>query len=424
MNYLLKQVEIADPRSSYFKKIVDILIEKGKIKRIAERINNSKTIDKTIDLKNATIFPGFCDLNANFCDPGYEHREDILSGSKVAAAGGYTGVVTTPNCNPVIQSKSQVEYLLNKAEKTAIDIYPLGAITEQLDSEKPTEIYDMQKAGAVGFTNYPFSIQNSGVLARALQYTSSFNGVIIEQPCDYGIFSEGQINEGEYSVRLGLKGIPVDAETIAIKKALNTLEYTRGRLHLSGISTKEGVRLIAKAKKEGLNITADVFSHHLIFTEENTKDYNTLYKTMPPLRTEKDRKALIKGLLDETIDCVSSQHTPIETEKKRLEFEYANFGLLSLQTSFSLLYQALKFTKDKALLAKLLSINPRKIIGQQTAIIEKNAIANFSIISLKQNWTFTKDNNLSKSENSPLFDRKFKGKVRGVFNKGKIYLND
>ncbi len=416
---LLKELKVVDPNSPYNRKRVDIFIEDGVIKQIGKALNKRAA---TISFKGSAIYPGFCDLYSDFCDPGFEHRESIETGIQSAIRGGFTSVCTIPATQPVVQSKSSIEYVINKAKGSGVEVLPLGAVSEDLSGIQPTEMYDMKEAGAVGFTDAPHAIKSSGLLLRALLYVQPFNGIVFDLATDESLANRGHLNEGEHSVRMGLKGIPHMAEVIQIKRNIEILRYAGGRLHIYGVSTKEGVSLIKAAKKEGLNITASVFVHHLVFTDDDVKTYDSNYKICPPFRLKKDREALKKGLLDGTIDCICSQHTPIEIEGKKLEFEYATNGLISLETVYSIILKAFEGHNVEDKIGQWLSINPRNVIAKEVPVIDVKNLANFTIVNSKETWTFEKS--VSKSSNSPLIGSTLKGKVKAVFNQGKLITND
>lgn len=415
---LIKSVKIVDANSSFNNKRVDIFIDKGVIKQIGKDLN--KRAPK-LEIKNAIAMPGFCDLYADFGDPGFEHKEDIDSGITAALRGGYTAVCVTPNTHPIVQSKSTVDYILNKAKGKGVEVLPLGAATENLEGQQPTEMYDMQQAGAIGFTDAPHAIKTSGALLRALQYAKPFDGVIFDMATDESLANSGQVHEGAVSVRMGMKGVPRMAEVVQLKRNVEILRYSGGRLHVLGVTTKEGVDLIKAAKKEGLDITASVFVHHLVFTVEDAKQFDSNYKVQPPLRTDKDVKALKKGLLDGTIDCVCSQHTPVEIEGKKLEFEYATPGVIGLETMYAMLLKAFEGEKVEGKIAEWLSLNARKLLNKPATIDLKQS-ANFVLVQPKEDFDYTVT--ASKSGNSPLLGQTLKGKVSAVFHQENLWLND
>lgn len=418
---LFKDLKICDPNSSFHNKRVDLFVEDGIIKQMGKDLN--KRADEKV-FKGGLAMPGFCDLYSDFSDPGFEHREDIESGATVALSGGFTAVCTIPDTNPVVQSKSAVEYVINKAKGKGIDIYPLGAVSEDLKGSDPTEIYDMQKAGAVGFTDAPHAIKNSGLLLRALQYVQPFNGIVFDMSTDESLSNNGHVNEGRHSVRMGIKGIPHIAEVIQIQRDIEILRYTGGRLHIYGITSKEGVALIKAAKKEGLQITASVFVHHLLFTDESATAFDSNYKNQPPFRSKQDREALKKGLLEGVIDCIAIQHTPVETEGKKLEFEYATPGLIGLQTAYAVITRAFEGEDVQKDIVRWLSQEPRKIIGAEQPIIDVKQSANFTIVDPKGKWLYKADSNHSKSMNSPLLGKELTGKVLATYHQGKLTQHD
>lgn len=420
MSYLLRKITVIDENSKHHNALVDVLVEKGKISAIGNIEKNEKYTE--LEFADCYISGGFCDLYANFSDPGFEHRETLESGAAAAAAGGYTLICTIADTLPIIQSKPNVEYIAKSKNEYGVDIYPIGAITENLEGKNPTEMYDMHQAGAVGFSDAPHPINNSGVILRALQYVKPFDGIIFSMPYDATIVGDGQVNEGIYSVQTGMKGIPSIAEEIQIQRDLEILSYTKGRLHFYGISTKKGVDLIRKAKKEGLLVTASAFPHHLALEHNCILEFDTNYKTMPPLRSEADRLALIKGVLDGTIDAIVSQHTPLEIEAKALEFEYAGFGIIGLETAFAITNTILEKKIDTLGLVNLFSTHPRAIIDKKLQTIEEGNIANFTIFSTTEKWIFEEKNIKSKSRNTPFVGTALTGKIKGTFNNGKLNL--
>ena len=415
MKFVLQNVTILDPASPYNGKQKDILIEDGILRKVGDKISVRDAQKE--NFKGCVVTPGFCDLYVNIGDPGFEHREDIYSVSKAASAGGFTTICALADNNPVTQNKSQVEYILQKAKSTHTNILPIGAITENFDGKTPTEMYDMHHAGAVAFSDMPHDIHDAGVLTRALQYVQPLDGLIITMPYDSSLAKDGQVNESQVSVRMGMKGIPNVSEYAALQRDIEILKYTGVKLHVMGLSCKESVDLVAKAKKAKLNITASVFVHHLLSTEESVQGYDSNYKVFPPLRTKKDQEALLKGIQDGTIDCISTQHTPLDPEAKNLEFEYASFGIIGLETAFALLLSKTGISKEK--LVTCLSSNPNSILKKNHSIRENN-IAELTVIQLNEKWKIEEQNIRSKSKNLPYIGESVKGKVKAVFNKGKL----
>jgi dihydroorotase len=414
-NYLLKNITVLDNTSEHAGKKVDILIENG-VATIEANIVNKNNFEE-IDFAGSYLSPSFCDLYVNINDPGFEYREDITTIANAAIAGGFTTICATANNHPITQTKSQVEYIINHAKNTLVNILPIGAITENFDGKSPTEMLDMHYAGAVAFSDVPHSVKDSGVLLRALQYVQPFDGLIITLPFDKTLVADGQVNESETSVKMGMKGITNLSEFAIVQRDIELLKYAGGKLHFVGISTKESVDLIRKAKAENLNVTCSVFVHHLISDESAVKNFDANYKVFPPLRTPEDQQSLIDGLKDGTIDCISTQHTPLNIDEKNVEFEIADFGMIGLETAFGLLNKRLENEISKEKLIELLSINPRKIIKHNK---QNN---DFIIVDFDKEYIFSEKDIQSKSKNTPYINQTLKGKVSAVFSKGKFIIN-
>ncbi|HUH73086.1 MAG TPA: dihydroorotase [Chitinophagales bacterium] len=417
MIYRLNNVEIVDPTSPWNRKIKDIIIKNGKILEANSEVSSVKVIDA----KGWIMMPGLCETYASIGDPGFEYREDIQSLTEAAIKGGVTSVCAIADTEPVTQHKTQIEYLVKNTKGNIVEIWPIGAITEGLKGKNPTEMFDMHQAGAVAFSDAPHSVHNSGVMMRALQYVSPFNGVIYSVPLDEDLVGEGQINEGKTSVVMGMKGISNLSESLQIYRDLSLLEYTEGNLHFTGVSTAEGVELIREAKKKGLQVTASAYLHHLLFDESEVSEFDTNFKVIPPLRTQKDVKALFKGLKDGTIDMISTQHIPLDVESKRLEFEYATPGMANIEFAFPL---AMKALGDIEKVVQLMSIAPRKLFQKDIISIHEGEKANFILVDPKDKSTVKASQRKSKSSNSPYFGVELTGSVKAVFNNGQIEWND
>ena len=417
MKYRLNKVEIIDPRSKWHKKRKDILVDNG----VVREAKSDDKFDKEIDAKAYQLLPALCETYASIGDPGYEYREDIESLTEAALKGGVTIVCAIADNQPITQHKTHVDYLIKSTKNKLVEVWPIGAITDHLEGKNPTEFIDMHQAGAVAFSDAPHPVRSSGVMMRALQYSSPFDGLIYAVPYDDQLTFDGQVNESVLSVTMGLTGIPHLSESLQIYRDLRLLEYAGGKLHFTGVSTADGVRQIKEAKAKGLNVTASVYLHHLLFDENAVADFDTNFKVMPPLRTAKDQKALIKGLSDGTIDIVSVQHIPLDTESKRLEFEYAKPGMANLEFAFPL---ALKVLGDTEKVAQHFSINTREILNRPIAIIEENAKADFILVDSNATNNTSSNERKSKSSNSPFFNQELKGKVKAVFHNKLVHIND
>jgi len=379
MNLLLKSATIIDPNSPFNKKIADVLIEKGIITQMAAEIEADAEV---FEAEGACIAPGFFDLNCNIGEPGLETKEDIYTGTKAAAAGGFTGIALMPNTVPPVHSKAEIEYIVNRSKKNLVDIYPIGAISHKREGKDLAEMYDMYLSGAKAFSDGNRPVQDAGLMERALLYSQGFDGLVFSYPEDTAIAGKAKVNEGEVSTLLGMKGIPPLAEELMIARDLYLAEYTGSRIHFSTISTNRSVELIREAKRKGIEVTCDVAAYHLVLTDEALLGFDSLYKVKPPLRTQDDVDALLKGLYDGTIDAIVSQHTPHEVEFKNVEFEVAEFGMTGLQTAFSL---AVKAGLDIGMIVQKMAINPRQILNIDIPVIAEGKEANWCCSI--QNWS-------------------------------------
>ncbi|MEO6631437.1 MAG: dihydroorotase, partial [Mucilaginibacter sp.] len=405
MNLLIKSATVIDPNSPYNQQVVDILIEKGIITKIAPGLEADAEL---IEAEGLFVSPGFFDLNCNIGELGLETKEDLKTGTAAAVAGGFTGVALMPNTIPPVHSKAEIEYLMNRAKRHLVDVYPLGAISHKREGKDLAEMYDMFLSGAKAFTDGNRPVQDAGLMERALLYAQGFDALILSYPEDTAIAGKAKVNEGEISTLLGMKGIPPLAEELMIARDLYLAEYTGSRIHFSTISTTRSVELIREAKRKGLEVTCDVAAHHLVLTDEALMGFDSLYKVKPPLRTRDDVNALLKGLKDGTIDAIVSQHTPHEVEFKDVEFEVAEFGIIGLQTAFAL---ALKAGLGIGLIVEKLAIAPREMLNVEIPSIAEGNDANLVLFDMDKEWEYNKTNNKSKSYNSPFLGQNLKGKV-------------
>ena len=417
MNILLKSATIVDNTNSklHLKKR-DILILKGVIEEIATLIKPAGNI-KTLNLKNLHVSAGWFDSSVSFGEPGYEERETITNGINVAARSGYTDIVLNPNTYPLPDSSGDIVFLKNAAKEQPTKLHPLGTLTVLSEGIDLAELYDMQNSGAVGFYDFKRSISNSNLLKIALQYSQDFKGLVYSFPMDKKIMSKGIVNEGISSTRVGLKGIPALAEELQIARDLFILEYTGGCLHIPTISTAKSVRLIGEAKQKGLNVSCSVAVHNLLFSDDVLDSFDSNYKVLPPLRTSKDISALIKGLKEGVIDLVTSDHTPIDIEEKRIEFDNAAYGTIGLENAFGVLNELFETETAVALLSK-----GRERFGLSPVTIEKGSLANLTLFNPKSEFIYTKKHCISTSKNSMFFGEKMKGKVYGIIANNQIIV--
>jgi dihydroorotase len=421
MNILIKQARIIDSNSAHNGKTADVLIENGIITSIRSKITTDKNV-RTIEAGNLHISAGWMDMQVNFCDPGFEHKEDLQTGVRSAAAGGFTGVAITSATDPPIHSKAQVQYVKNNTENSIVDVYPVAAATVNREGKEISEMYDMQQAGAIAFSDDKNAIANAGILMRALLYSKNFDGLVMTHCDDKSISQDGQMNEGESSTRLGLKGIPALAEELMIGRNIFLAEYADAPLHISNVSTQGGVELIREAKAKGLKITSSVNAYNLALDDTLLSGFDSNYKLNPPLRTKNDIEALRKGISDGTIDAITSDHRPQDIESKDVEFDHASNGMIGLESAFALLNTNRGRIKLESIIDAI-SCNPRALLKLRQAVIKEGEAANITLFDPDKEWTFEKKHIQSKSSNTPFTGTKFRGKVIGVINKKQISLN-
>ena len=419
MKILIKQVTIADNNSTHNKQEKDILIEDGIVKRIDHQIEEEAEIFQG---KNYFISPGWVDVFSHGCDPGYEHKETLETLAAAAVAGGYTQVFVLPNTNPAVQSKAQVEYIVQKSKSLPVNIHPLGALSKNIEGKELAEMYDMRNSGAIAFTDGTQPVQTAGLLLKALQYVKAFDGVVIQIPLDKSIGTNGLMNEGIVSTRLGLPGTPAMAEEIMVARDIKLSRYTESKLHFTGVSSAKSLEYIMRGKEGGIQVTCSVAPYHLFFCDEDLETYDTHLKVNPPLRSRNDMMALRDAVLKGYVDCIASHHIPQDWDSKTCEFEYAKNGMIGLQTAYATIQTILPSLSAEKI-ASLFSTNARKIFGLNEIIIEEGNAAEFTLFSTKSKTVFTADNNKSRSSNSPFINTALNGYVAGVISKGKIILN-
>jgi dihydroorotase len=417
MTVLIKSATIVDPKSNFHNQTLDILIENGIITQISKHITNPKNF-KEINLENLHVSQGWFDSSVSFGEPGYEERETIENGLKTAALSGFTAVAVNSNTNPVIDSNADISFLKGKARDNAVNLYPIGALTKASEGKELAELFDMKNAGAIAFYDYKNPISNPNLMKLALQYASNFDGLIMAFPQESKISGSGVINENITSTSLGLKGNPALAEELHISRDLFLLEYTGGKLHIPTISTAKSVELIRNAKQNKLNVSCSVAIHNLLFTDESLTTFNTNFKVLPPLRSQNDIAGLIEGLKDGTIDMITSDHNPLDIEQKKIEFEYAQYGTIGLESAFGALLNIFTLKKTVELLTK-----GKDRFGLEAASINIGNKADISLFNPNNEYTFKKEHILSTSKNSMFENVQLKGKVYGIIANNQILLN-
>ncbi|MEJ7738587.1 MAG: dihydroorotase [Chitinophagaceae bacterium] len=420
MKVLIKQVTIIDPTSSHNKTQQDILINNGFIENIHPNINESA--DMTIQETGLHISPGWIDVFAHLCDPGYEYKESLETGAFAAAAGGFTTVMVIPNTKPAIDNKAQAEYIFQKSKSLAVNIVPIGAVTKNTDGKELAEMYDMQNSGVSTFSDGLNSIQSAGLLIKALQYVKSFEGVIIQIPDDKSLVPHGLMNEGIVSTRLGLPGKPMMSEELVVARDIKLARYTGSKLHFTAVTSAKSLEYIRRGKEGGISVTCSVTPYHLFFCDEDLMDYDTNLKVNPPLRTRADMMSLRKAVEEGAVDCIATHHLPHEYDSKMLEFEYAKDGMIGLETAYCALKTVLPRMPEQRWV-ELLSLQPAAIFNLPINSIEMNKAVVLTIYQPNGNCIFTKQNIRSKSTNSPFLGKALKGRVAGILNGDKLLMN-
>lgn len=419
MKVLIKQANIICPTSSFHRQTKDILLINGHIHSIEDHI--SESVEQVIDAENLHVSVGWMDIFSQFGEPGYEHKETLVSGASSAAAGGFTDVMVLPNTSPYVSNKSMVEYILQKSVALAVSIHPIGAITKNAEGKELTEMYDMFSGGAIAFSDGNRSLQSAGVLLKALQYVLPLNATIIQVPDDKSISAHGLMNEGIVSTQLGLAGKNAMAEELMISRDIELVKYTQSKLHITGVSTKKGLDLIDAAKKEGVAVTCSVSPAHLWFCDQDLASYDSQLKLNPPLRTSADRMAIRQALNDGLIDCMASHHTPQHWDDKTCEFEYAKYGTISLEALFGVTNSV---SSDLGLLIHQLTAAPRHIFGIAVPEIKVGASVCLTLFNPDMTYTFEEKHIKSLSRNCAFLGEKLKGKVLGTINHNTISLNE
>lgn len=418
MNVLLKSATIVDKQNpGLHMKVRDIYIKNGIIEKIASKIE-PETKSKVISLPNLHVSKGWIDSSVCFGEPGFEERETIENGLRVAATSGFTDIILNPNTNPLPDSSGGIVFLKNAAKGNATSLHPIGALTINSEGTDLAELYDMQNAGAVAFYDFKHPVMNANLLKIALQYVHSFDGLVFSFPMDTQIAGNGSVNEGTISTKLGLKGIPALAEELQIARDLFILEYTGGKLHIPTISTENSVKLITEAKKKGLDVSCSVAIHNLWYTDEVLEEFDSNYKVLPPLRTKKDADALKRALKSGVIDMVTADHIPMDVEEKRVEFDNAGFGSLGLENAFGILHKIFDTQTTIQFLTR-----GRERFGIASKPIKRGEMGNLTLFNPEGSQTLTLEMISSTSKNSMYLGEKLKGKVYGIFANNQLILS-
>ncbi|MBI4411216.1 MAG: dihydroorotase [Deltaproteobacteria bacterium] len=436
MRLIIKNGHLIDPKNRRNGRF-DLLIEEGKVRDILKAGHTVASAD-VIDAKGCIVSPGFIDLHVHLREPGYEYKETIRSGTLAAAAGGFTSVCCMANTNPVNDNASITEYILKKAkEEGTVNVFPIGALSRGLAGKELSPMGELKKAGCVGFSDDGKTVQNSRLMRLALEYAKTFDAPVISHAICSDLAHGGVMHEGFVATKLGLPGIPSAAEDIIISRDIRLAETTGARLHIAHLSTAEGVELVQKAKKKGIRVTAEATPHHFTLTDETVEahppgtaakpsqdgasPYDTNTKIMPPLRSEKDRRAIVEGLATGVIDAIATDHAPHALVDKEIEFDSAAFGIVGLETALSLSLQLVekkKLTMKK--MVELLTINPARIVGLKKGGLEPGASADVVIFNPSLSCKIDPAKFYSKSKNTPFGGMKVKGVVKYTIVGGKV----
>jgi dihydroorotase len=418
---ILENGTIYDPFKNK-KKAGSILIEDGVVKEVGKV--SAPDNARKIDCAGKLIVPGLIDIHAHFREPGREDKETLATGARAAFSGGFTRVCVMPNTDPPLDSPEAIRFIIEKSADFPVQILPIGAITIGQKGLELAEVGEMVKAGAVAISDDGLPVQNGQVLRNALEYAQKYDVPVINHAEDIYLRNDGVMNEGGLSTRLGLPGNPDISESVMVHRDLEIADYTGGRIHIPHVSTKRSIDLIRRYKKMGVNVTAEVTPHHIGLTEELLGEYDTHAKVAPPLRSELDRKALIKGLLDGTIDCIATDHAPHTIEEKEMDFIHSPCGMIGLESAFGLSHTVLvKAGASTEKVVQWFTKGPAGIMGWNIVSFQIGAPAEIAIIDSNQKWTFKESHIQSKSKNSPMVGMKFTGKVIGTISGKNTYGN-
>lgn len=419
MKIVIKGGRVIDPARG-LDDVQDVLIEEGKIVKIGKELKGEGA--EIIDAAGKLVTPGLIDLHVHLRDPGQEYKEDIVTGTRAAAAGGFTSIACMPNTTPVNDNKAVTLYILSKArEEGFVNVFPVGAITKGSKGESLSEMGELRESGCVAVSDDGRPVASGELMRRALEYARPFGLTIISHAEELSIVGEGVMNDGFVATELGLKGIPWVAEDAAVARDVMLAEFTGSRLHVAHVSTKGAVEIVRQAKKRGVRVTCEATPHHFTLTEEAVRGYNTNAKMNPPLRSAEDVAAIRAGLADGTIDAIATDHAPHHIDDKNVEFNVALNGIVGLETALPL---TLKLVEEKVLslsdaIARL-TAGPAKALGIPRGTLEEGAPADVTVIDPDLEWTVEPAKLQSRSKNTPFGGWKMKGAALCTIVGGKV----
>ncbi|HOW88410.1 MAG TPA: dihydroorotase [Candidatus Omnitrophota bacterium] len=420
-NLIIRNAHIIDPANG-INEVMDLHIKSHRIVKWGKDLAAEEA--EILDAKKLHLLPGLIDMHVHFREPGYEHKETIETGALAAIAGGFVGCVSMPNTKPACDNAQVVKYQIERANIINFNLFPAGTLTQGREGKKISEMAEMKAAGAVAVTDDGNWVFDSGVARRTYEYAATYGLPILSHAEDQTIALNGVMNEGIVSTKLGLRGRPNAAEDIATARDIELVRLIKCQLHFQHVSTRGAVDMIRRAKAEGLPVTAEATPHHIALTDAEFLRYDTFYKMNPPLRTEEDRQAVLKGLEDGTIDVIATDHAPHAFEEKDLDIEQAPFGTIGLESAFGIamteLYHGRKWKLEE--IVKKMSLVPAEILKKQNfGRLKTGEQANFVLVDVNKEWTFSEENVHSKSLNSCFYGKKLKGKVLYTFAKGYQY---
>ncbi|MCX7715710.1 MAG: dihydroorotase [Clostridia bacterium] len=425
MKILIKGGRIIDPRNN-MDTVTDIYIEKGIISEIGTDLDPEGLEIEVIDARGKIVAPGLVDMHCHLREPGFEYKEDIESGTKSAAMGGFTSVACMPNTNPVIDNAAVVKYIVSKAESLGYaNVYPIGAISKGLKGEELAEIGELKFAGVVGISDDGRPVSKSGLMRRALEYASMFDVTVISHCEDMDLVNDGHMNEGYMSTYLGLRGITRAAEEVMVSRDILIAEATKTGVHIAHVSTRGSVDLVRQAKKRGVRVTCETCPHYFTLTDKAVDGFNTNAKMNPPLRTDDDVEAIKEGLADGTIDAIATDHAPHHIDEKNCEFAIAANGIVGFETALSL---GITYLVNEGVLSinqliEKMSANPADILGLNKGSLMVNRPADIVIFDTDEEYTVNVSGFESKGKNSPYDGWKLKGRVQYTIVNGRIVVN-
>lgn len=421
---IIKNGRIIDPKNAR-DEVADLYIKDGKI--VTSLTNEECATATTTDASGRIVAPGLVDVHVHLREPGQTHKETIETGSWAAAAGGFTTIVCMPNTSPPADTAGTIQYIKDAVARSAVvNVYPTGCITQGRLGEKLAPIGSLKRAGVVAITDDGDCVQNNEIMRRALEYCQMFDLPIMDHCQDMALTQNAVMNEGEWSIRLGLKGWPAAAEDIIVARNALLSEMTGAHVHMQHISSAGAVEVMRRAKQRNVNITAEATPHHLALTDACIKNYDTNFKMNPPLRTEKDRQALIEGLKDGTLDIVATDHAPHTTYEKDREFDYAPFGILGSETCFAVTQQILCGEAGMSIndVVALLTYKPAELLKLDSGTLSEGATADVAIFDLDGTWEVNQQTILSKSHNTPWWGETLTGKTIETIVGGKTVFKD